>query len=83
MEKPQFENLDAIVDRLRSLEGYRAMLDALPPDTMHAEPETMLEFLARLRASHDSIEAYARHVGLAGDAIDRLRDRLLVTDRSA
>jgi protein-tyrosine phosphatase len=77
------ENLGAIVDRLRSLEGYRAMLDALPPDTMHAEPETMLEFLARLRASHDSIEAYARHVGLAGDAIDRLRDRLLVTDRSA
>jgi protein-tyrosine phosphatase len=72
------ENLDAIVDRLRSLEGYRAMLDALPPDTMHADPETMLEFLARLRDRYGTIEDYARHAGLPADAIDRLRDRLLV-----
>src|SRR5262245_40357281 len=77
------ENLDAIVDRLRSLEGYRAMLDALPPDTMHAEPETMLEFLARLRNRYGTIEEYARHAGLPDEAIDRLRDRLLVADRSA
>jgi protein-tyrosine phosphatase len=72
------ENLDAIVDRLRSLEGYRAMLDALPPDTMHADPETMLEFLARLRDRYGTIEDYARRAGLPADAIDRLRDRLLV-----
>jgi protein-tyrosine phosphatase len=71
------ENLDAIVDRLRSLDGYRAMLDALPPDTMHAEPETMLEFLARLRETHGSIEAYARQAGLPSDAVARLRERLL------
>ena len=36
------ENLDAIVERLMSTEGYYEMLSALPPDTMHAEPETMV-----------------------------------------
>ena len=71
------ENLDAIVDRLHSLDGYRAMLDALPPDTMHADPETMLEFLARLRETHGSIAEYARRAGLPADAVARLRERLL------
>jgi hypothetical protein len=74
------ENLDAIVDRLNALEGYRAMLAALPPDTMHAEPETMLEFLARLRAAHGSIEDYVLQAGVASAAIDRLRDRLLTEE---
>ena len=72
------ENLDAIADRLSALEGYRAMLAALPPDTMHANPETMVEFLERLRAAHGSLEAYARHAGVTADAISRLRGRLLV-----
>ena len=72
------ENLDAIVDRLSALEGYRAMLAALPPDTMHANPETMVEFLERLRAAHRSVEVYARHAGVTADAISRLRGRLLV-----
>ena len=53
------------------------MLDALPPDTMHANPETMLEFLARLREKHGSIAEYARHAGLPADAVARLRERLL------
>ena len=47
------ENLDAIVDRLNALEGYRTMLAALPPDTMHANPETIVEFLERLRSASD------------------------------
>ncbi len=71
------ENLDAIVDRLNALEGYRTMLAALPPDTMHANPETMLEFLARLRAAHGSIADYALRAGVTAHAIDRLRGRLL------
>jgi Tyrosine phosphatase family len=45
---------------------------------MHADPETMLEFLARLRDRYGTIEDYARRAGLPADAIDRLRDRLLV-----
>ena len=71
------ENLDAIVERLMSLEGYRKMLDHLPPDTMHAEPETMVEFLTRLRARHGSMDEYARASGVPTDALARLRERLL------
>ena len=41
--------LDAIVERLMESEGYREMFEALPPDTLHAEPETMETLLARVR----------------------------------
>ena len=71
------ENLDAIVDRLNALEGYRTMLAALPPDTMHANPETIVEFLERLRARFGSVEDYALASGVAAPAIERLRARLI------
>ncbi len=71
------ESLDGIVDRLMALEGYRKMLELLPPDTMHANPETMVEFLSRLRESHGSFEGYARNAGLSDDAVARLRARLV------
>src|SRR5262245_8507283 len=71
------ENLDAIIDRLMSLEGYRTMLDNLPPDTLHAEPETMIEFLDRLRTRYGSMEAYALAAGVTSTAVERLRLRLL------
>ncbi len=74
------ENLDAIVDRLNALEGYRAMLAALPPDTMHANPETMVEFLDRLRAAHGSVDGYAAHAGVSAAVVTRLRDRLLALE---
>jgi protein-tyrosine phosphatase len=67
------ENLDAIVDRLMSLDGYRQMLASLPPDTLHARPETMVSLLARLRERFGSIEGYAREAGVGDDAIARLR----------
>ena len=71
------ENLDAIVERLNSLEGYRTMLAALPPDTMHADPETMAEFLGRVRERYGTMEDYARAAGVTETVLERLRDRLL------
>ena len=71
------EHLEAIVDRLMSLEGYRTMLTELPPDTMHAEPETMITLLARVRGEYGSIEAYARSAGVPAETIERLRERML------
>lgn len=71
------ENLDAIVERLMAAEGYHAMLSALPPDTLHAEPETMLGFLERLRARHGSIADYARNAGVSDDTLAALRARLV------
>jgi protein-tyrosine phosphatase len=71
------ENLDAIVDRLMSTAGYRAMLAALPADTMHARPETMVRFLERIRAEHGSMRSYARAAGVPDGVIERLAMRLL------
>ncbi len=71
------DNLDAIIDRLMRTEGYQSMLAALPPDTLHAEPDTMLGFLARLRERHGSLWAYARAAGLDDEALGRLTSRLL------
>lgn len=71
------ENLDAIVERLMSTEGYQIMLEALPASTLHAEPETMLAFLAGLRARYGSVEAYARSAGVSDETLARLTDRLV------
>jgi protein-tyrosine phosphatase len=67
------DNLDAIVDRLMALDGYKQMLAALPPDTLHAKPETMIDLLQRLTERFGSIEAYARQSGVSDEAIMRLR----------
>jgi hypothetical protein len=56
------------------------MLAALPPDTMHANPETMVEFLDRLRAAHGSVDGYAAHAGVSAAVVTRLRDRLLALE---
>jgi protein-tyrosine phosphatase len=70
------ENLDAIVERLMSTRGYQEMLSALPPETMHAEPETMVGFLATMRDRYGSMADYARSAGVAEEALDGLRARL-------
>ena len=70
-------NLDAIIERLMATEGYQTMLSALPPDTLHAQPETMLAFLDRMRGSYGSMAEYALSAGVAEEAIGKLRDRLV------
>ena len=72
------ENLDAIIERLMASEGYQTMLSALPPDTLHAQPETMITLLERVRDRYGSMRAYARDAGVSDDAVGRLAARLLV-----
>ena len=71
------ENLDAIVERLLADEGYQAVLAALPPDTLHAEADTMLAFLHGIRARYGSMTAYAHAAGVGDDVLGALRARLL------
>src|SRR5947199_217339 len=52
------EHLDAIIERLMSTEGYQRMLAALPPDTLHAEAETMARFLVSIRERYGSMRGY-------------------------
>jgi protein-tyrosine phosphatase len=74
------ENLDAIIERLLATKGYQDMLAALPPDTMHAEPETMLTLLARIRDKYGSMRAYAGTAGVAETTLRQLETRLLERD---
>jgi protein-tyrosine phosphatase len=71
------ENLDAIIDRLMATEGYREMLAALPPDTLHAEPETMIALLTRIRGRYGSTRGYVRDIGVSDESVRRLESRLL------
>jgi protein-tyrosine phosphatase len=71
------ENLDAIVDRLMALDGYRQMLASLPPDTMHAKPETMTTLLDRLTERFGSVAGYARHAGVSDASLAQLRAALV------
>jgi protein tyrosine/serine phosphatase len=71
------QNLDAIVERLQASEGYREMFEQLPPDTLHAEPETMVALLAGLADRYGSVTGYLASAGVAPDLLDRLRASVL------
>jgi len=71
------QNLDAIVARLMASEGYQSWLPNLPPDTLHAEPQTMISLLERVREKYGSMCGYVREIGVPDDAVERLERRLL------
>jgi protein-tyrosine phosphatase len=71
------ENLDAIVERLMATKSYATVLANLPPDTLHAEAETMVAFLERIRAEYGDMRGYARAAGVDEDALDGLTRRLV------
>ena len=70
-------NLDAIIARLSQMEGYRGMLEQLPPDTLHAEPETMIQLLDRVREKYGSMREYVASAGVATELVERLESQLL------
>jgi len=71
------QNLEAIIARLMASEGYQSMLESLPPDTLHAEPATMIALLERVRAKYGSMREYVREIGVTDADIARLERRLL------
>jgi protein-tyrosine phosphatase len=71
------EHLDQIIPRLLADAGYRAMLQELSPDTMHAQPQTMRGFLQALQGKYGSIHGYAETAGVSAETIRQLRERLI------
>lgn len=71
------EGLEAVVERLMKSEGYREMFAALPPDTLHAEPETMIGLLDRVREEHGSMRGWLREAGVGDATVDALAERVL------
>jgi protein tyrosine/serine phosphatase len=72
------QNLDAIVARLGESEGYKTMLDALPPDTLHADPQTMVSLLEQLRERYGSAEGYLESADIGDEVLARLRGNAIV-----
>jgi protein-tyrosine phosphatase len=71
------QNLDAIIDRLNASAGYKEMFEALPPDTLHAEPETMVSLLAKLADGYGSVTGYLESAGVGPEIVGQLRDNVL------
>ena len=71
------ENLDAIIERLMATKSYATVLSNLPADTLHAEAETMVTFLERIRAEYGDMRAYAHAAGVAPEALEALVGRLV------
>jgi hypothetical protein len=71
------ENLDAIIERLMATRSYESVLSSLPPDTLHAEAETMVAFLERVRAEYGGMRGYAEAAGVPANALETLRAGLV------
>jgi protein-tyrosine phosphatase len=70
--------LGPLIERLLADASYREMLAALPPETLHARPETMAAMLTRVRDGFGSMRGYAREIGVPDAVVERLASRLLV-----
>jgi protein tyrosine/serine phosphatase len=71
------ERIDAIIERVMGMQGYQDTLETLPPDTLHAKPETMETVLEHVASRHGDMAQYLRQSGLPDEALDRLRERFL------
>jgi hypothetical protein len=71
------ENLDAIIERLMATRSYESVLSNLPPDTLHAEAETMVAFLERVRAEYGGMPRYAEAAGVPANALEALKNGLV------
>jgi protein tyrosine/serine phosphatase len=69
--------LPRILERLRASESYRYVFTELPPETLHAEPETMADLLARVRGEWGTLRDYARWAEVPQATLDALAARLL------
>jgi protein tyrosine/serine phosphatase len=70
-------SLDRIIERLRATAGYEYVFSELPPETLHAEPDTMERLLRRVGERWGSMQGYLLEAGLAEDTLARLAASLL------
>ena len=67
----------ALVERLSTMDGYADMRDVLPPDTLHANPETMAALVDGVHDRFGGWVGYLDAAGVSEETLDRLRARLL------
>jgi len=69
--------LPRILERLRASDAYDYVFSELPPETLHAEPETMQSLLSRVRGEWGSLREYALEAGASEATLGALSKRLL------
>ena len=71
------DSMDKVIERLDSLRGYDDMWQELPPETLHAKPETMRGLLDQMNERWGGVEGYVRGIGIGDRELNRLRERSL------
>ncbi len=71
------EGLEGIIERLLRSRGYREVFASLPPETLHAEPSTMVALLERVRDRYGSMRGYVAAIGVADADVARIEELLL------
>jgi len=71
------ESMERVFARLEALRGYDDMWKELPPDTMHARPETMKQLLGTIADRHGGVAGFVESIGVAPREIELLRERSL------
>ena len=71
------DGLVGIVERLRSSDSYQYVFTELPPDTLHAEPETMARVLVEAGQEFGAMRGYLRSAGFEEAELRRLEASLL------
>jgi protein-tyrosine phosphatase len=71
------QGLVGIVERLRGSDSYQYVFTELPPDTLHAEPETMARVLKEAGEEYGSMRRYLMQAGLGDAELRRLEESLL------
>lgn len=72
------QGLVGIVERLRGSESYQYVFTELPPDTLHAEPETMVHVLEEAGKEYGSMREYLHAAGFGEAELRGLEESLLV-----
>lgn len=71
-------SIEKIVERMRTLPGYTDTVRDLPASAFRVSPLTMIGVLRQLRIRYGSVRSWVGTLGVGGDALGRLRDRLLI-----
>ena len=73
-------SLERILDRLRQSSSCDYAFAELPPETLHAEPQTMERLLGRVTRGYGSMRAYLLGSGITAAELAALEAALLEDD---
>jgi protein-tyrosine phosphatase len=73
-------SLERILDRLRGSSSYDYVFAELPPETLHAEPQTMERLLRHVTREYGSMQAYVLGCGISPAELAALAETVLEDD---